>query len=121
MSAFSNLEVIPSQSLAPGLSARSTHGAQLTLTVLEFEPDTTLPEPAHPNEQLGLLIAGTLELEVASERRTLRPGGTWCIPAQAPHSAHAGPAGAVVVEGFAPPRSDWESLPTLPAAAGRWP
>lgn len=121
MSAFSNLDAIGPQQLAPGLSARSTHGAKLTLAVLEFEPDTTLPEHAHPNEQLGLLIAGSLELEVAHERRTLRPGGTWCIPADAPHSAHAGPGGAVVVESFAPPRSDWETLPALRTATSRWP
>lgn len=121
MSTLSNLDAIAPQQLAPGLNARSTHGAQLTLSLIEFEPDVALPEHAHPNEQVGMLIAGTLELHVDEESCSLRPGGTWCIPAETPHSAQAGPAGAVIVEGFAPPRSDWAALPTIPAGTTRWP
>jgi quercetin dioxygenase-like cupin family protein len=46
-------------------------------------------------------------LRVRDEERTLGPGGTWRIEAKAPHTAQAGPEGAVVIDVFSPPRDDW--------------
>lgn len=121
MSAFSHVSETPSQQIAEGLTARSTHGARLTLTLIELEPGTALAEHAHLSEQLGLLLAGTLDFQVAGEHRSLVVGSTWCIPANTPHSGHAGPEGAVLIEGFAPPRSEWDALPLNPPSTGRWP
>jgi hypothetical protein len=38
----------------------------------------------------------------------------WVIPGDAPHEVHAGSEGAFIVELFAPPRTEWSGLETLP-------
>jgi quercetin dioxygenase-like cupin family protein len=65
-------------------------------------------EHSHENEQLGIVLEGELTLRVSGEERTLGPNGTWRIAPNVAHSGHAGSRGAVVIDVFSPPRSDWD-------------
>ena len=58
---------------------------------------------------------------VGDEVRDLEPGGTWRIPPNVPHEVHTGPEGAVVIDVFAPVRSDWQALERLDAQPPLWP
>jgi quercetin dioxygenase-like cupin family protein len=58
---------------------------------------------------------------VGDERRVLGPGGTWRILGGVPHTAEAGPDGAVLIDVFSPIRSDWDALPLLDRADPVWP
>lgn len=107
MSAFTDLERAEPQRIWPGLIARSLHGREATLAQIELEPDADVPEHAHENEQIGVLVGGSLSFRIGDERRELRPGEGWVIPANVPHAVTAGPDGAVLFELFAPPRHDW--------------
>ena len=69
-----------------------------------------VPEHSHENEQLGIMISGSVEFRVADESRQLGPGDTWSIPANTPHEVHTGPEGAIMVDVFAPVREDWKPL-----------
>jgi len=121
MSAFVEIADVAPQRIWDGVVARALHGERVTLAVIELEPDCTLPEHSHSNEQVGVLVSGTLELRVGDETRELRPGTMWRIHADVPHEARTGPEGAVVVEVWSPPRSDWQELaPEEPRAPG-WP
>lgn len=80
-----------------------------------------MPSHEHDNEQLGLLIEGSLTFTIGTETRELGPGATWRIGSESPHSVRAGPGGAVIVEVFAPARDEWHALETRPPAPGRWP
>ena len=93
----------------------------MTLALLELEPNAEVPAHSHENEQLGVLITGTLAFDIGGEQGEVAPGGTWRILANVPHSVVAGPEGAVLVEVFSPPRHDWAELPTLEPGLGRWP
>jgi quercetin dioxygenase-like cupin family protein len=121
MSAFDELAAIPPQQLLDGYLVRGVHGRQATLSVVEIEPDAELPEHQHVNEQLGMVIAGSLHFRIGDEERDVGPGEIWAIPGNTPHSARGGPEGAVVVEVFAPSRSDWNALPRLEPQRPRWP
>ena len=99
-----------------GVLARRVHGDQLTLAVVELAPSSVVPEHRHPNEQCGLVIEGAVTFRIADEVRELGPGGTWRIPANVPHEVQTGPDGAVVIDAFAPPRTDWDNLPTVGTA-----
>ncbi|SEG65055.1 Cupin domain protein [Nonomuraea solani] len=99
--------------------ARVVQGDRLTLAVVELPPGGVVPEHHHANEQLGLCLTGTLTFRVGDETRDLGPGGTWCIRADVPHEVTAGPDGAVVVEAFSPPRTDWTE--TAPRETPHWP
>ena len=121
MTAFDDLTSIPPQQLLAGYLVRGVHGEQATLAVVEIEPDAELPEHQHVNEQLGIAIAGSLHFRIGDEEHHVGAGETWTIPSNTPHSARGGPEGAVVIEVFAPPRTDWKELPTLEPQRPRWP
>ena len=121
MTAFDDLASIPPQELAAGYLARAVHGERLTLAVVEVEAGAELPEHHHANEQFGLVLQGALILRVAGEERTVAPGGLWRIRAGTPHSATAGPHGAVVVDVFSPPRDDWSEIEAQPPRQPVWP
>ncbi len=107
MSAFSSLGEIAPLRIWPGLIARALNGAEATLAQIELEPIVDVPEHSHVNEQIGILLGGTMTFRIGDESRDLRPGDTWVIPAHVPHSVTSGPEGAMLIELFVPARDDW--------------
>ncbi|MGH2450567.1 MAG: cupin domain-containing protein [Candidatus Limnocylindria bacterium] len=120
MSAFDDIAAIVPQQIWEGVVGRSVHGARITMGVIELEPDGVVPEHSHENEQLGLVLRGSLVFSVRGESRALGPGGTWCIPANTPHAVETGPEGAVVIDVFSPVREDWTGLESVERPP-RWP
>jgi quercetin dioxygenase-like cupin family protein len=102
-----------------GVRARAVHGERITLSVVELYAGSVIPEHAHEQEQVGLLVSGSLSFRVGEELRELTPGAAWCIPSLVPHEVRTGPGGAVVVETFAPPRADWDALERDPPSRPR--
>ena len=120
-SPFADLESLSALRIWDGLVGRVVEGERMALAVIELDPGCVVAEHAHENEQLGVLAAGLLEFRIGDETRRIEPGGTWCIPADVPHSVQAGTEGAVAVEVFAPPRSDWAALERLEGIPPSWP
>ena len=121
MSAFERIERMAPLPVWQGIAARMVSGERLTLAVVELDPGAVVAEHSHENEQLGLLLHGSMAFRIGDEERELGPGDTWTIPANTPHEAVAGPEGAVVIDVFAPPRDDWAALEPLAARLPRWP
>ena len=121
MSAFADLSALPPQQIWDGVVGRTVHGERVTFSLVELDPDVTVPEHSHENEQLGVVLTGALTFTVGAETRELGPGQSWCITAHVPHSVVAGPDGAVLVEVFSPVRDDWRALVSLDAQPSRWP
>lgn len=121
MSAFQDLAAIPAQRLSPGYLARAVHGTRVTFAVVEIEPYAELPEHSHENEQLGIVLRGSVAFRVGSEERTVEAGGTWSIPSDTPHFVKGGPEGAIVLDIFAPTRDEWKHLDAIAAARPSWP
>lgn len=104
-----------------GIRARRVEGDQVTLAIVELDPNAEVPEHTHPSEQNGMVIRGQMRFRVGDEERLLGPGGTWRILGGVPHTATAGPDGAVVIDVFSPIRADWDAFPVLPLQVPRWP
>ncbi len=104
-----------------GVLARTIEGEKLSLAVVELDAGSVVREHRHENEQLGLVVSGSVTFRVGDETRELGPGGTWQIPPNIPHEVHVGPEGAVVIDAFAPARDDWQALERLPVQSPRWP
>jgi quercetin dioxygenase-like cupin family protein len=121
VSAFDNAGKIPPQQIWDGVVSRSVKGVELTLALIELEPNANVPEHSHSNEQVGFLIEGSMRFTVGGETAEIAPGGSWTILADVPHSVLAGPDGAVLVEAFSPPRHDWAAIPAAEPGPGRWP
>jgi quercetin dioxygenase-like cupin family protein len=103
------------------VKARPIVGEKASVAVVELGPGAIVPEHRHAHEQIGLCIEGSITFTIDGERRELGPGGTWRITSNVPHDAVAGPQGAVVVDIFSPPRTDWDALPTSAPRPPVWP
>jgi quercetin dioxygenase-like cupin family protein len=121
MSGLVDLEDIPPFDVwGEAVRARKVEGERLTMAVVELAPHAKVPEHRHDSEQIGIVIEGSVRFSVDDETRDLGPGGTWRIPSNHPHHVVAGPDGGVVIDVFAPTRSDW-TFPFLDPRPGVWP
>jgi len=121
MSAFANVGTLGPQDIWNGVSVRAVHGERITLGIVELEPNALVPEHSHENEQLGIVLQGSLTFRVGDELSELGRGGTWNIPADVPHEVTGGPEGAVVLDVFAPTRDDWSQFEPRAPREPRWP
>jgi quercetin dioxygenase-like cupin family protein len=121
MGAFDDIAKTDPLRIWEGILARTVDGERLTLAVVELDPASVVAEHHHENEQLGLVVSGSVTFRIGDEARELGPGGTWQIPANTPHEVRAGPEGAVVIDVFAPARDDWQALERLEPHEPRWP
>jgi quercetin dioxygenase-like cupin family protein len=115
MSAFGGIDRLEHLRIWDGVTAQAVEGERTTLAVIDLEPGSAVPEHSHENEQLGVLIRGSMRFRVGEETRELGPGDTWRIPGHVPHEVTAGSDGAVAVECFTPARDDWAGLERLEA------
>ena len=118
---FLDLEEVAPQRIWAGVYGRAIHGERMTLSVVELAPDAVIPEHSHENEQIGMVLTGSLIFRVGDDEREFGPGGTWCVSSQAPHEVRVGPEGAVVVEAFSPSRVDWQEIEHEQRQKPRWP
>ena len=79
-----------------GVVARAVDGERVGFAVVELEPSAVVPEHSHDNEQLGMVLSGSVSFRVGDE-------------------------GAVVIDVFAPVRADWQALDRLAAEPPLWP
>jgi quercetin dioxygenase-like cupin family protein len=107
MSIFTRLAEIPPQQIWDGVLARTVEGDRMSFAVVELSPGSVVHEHDHPNEQVGIVLRGSLTFTVGGETRTLAAGDTYNIPSGVRHHVVSGPEGAVVVDVFSPVRADW--------------
>jgi quercetin dioxygenase-like cupin family protein len=121
MSTFAKLAELGPLPIWNGVLGRAVQGANMTLAVVELEPNSVVPEHQHHNEQLGLVLQGTLVFTIGGQRRQLAAGDTYVIPGNVPHDVVTGPNGAVVIDAFAPVRSDWSRFEAKAPQKPTWP
>ena len=121
MSAFGDVGGSEPLQIWDGVAGWTVDGERVTLALIELDADSVVPEHAHENEQVGILLHGSLRFRIGGEERELGPGGTWRIPSQTPHDVRVGPDGASLVEVFAPSRADWAALESVAGRRPAWP
>jgi quercetin dioxygenase-like cupin family protein len=92
----------------PGVDIFTTHGDQLMLSLVEFQPHAVVQEHSHPHEQLGLLLEGELNFTIDGRPHHVLPGMMWRIPGGVKHMATAGGQGAKALDVFHPIREDYK-------------
>jgi quercetin dioxygenase-like cupin family protein len=102
---------------APGIRIQPVVGGSMMTCWIAMEPGAVVARHAHSNEQLGVLVEGTITLTAGGETRTLEPGDAYAVPPDVPHEGVAGPEGATLVETFVPARDDY--VRAWRAAAGQ--
>jgi quercetin dioxygenase-like cupin family protein len=101
--------------------ARAVNGERMTLAVVDLPPNVAVPEHHHENEQLGIVLRGSVTFTIGGESRDLATGDTYVIPSHVPHHVEAGPEGCSVADVFAPIRADWERLERADPFPPDWP
>jgi unsaturated pyranuronate lyase len=117
---FAEIGSIGPQRIWEGVTGRTVHGERVTLSLIELDAAAIVPEHSHENEQIGILLQGSMRFEIGGQTREVVPGGTWRILAHVPHSVEVGPDGAVIVEVFSPVRDDWQAIEVEAPRPGRW-
>jgi quercetin dioxygenase-like cupin family protein len=101
---------LPSLPVEPGIVVRPVLGQRLNLSFIYFEPRAVAPVHQHREEQLGTVLEGSLEFELAGETRLLRRGDVYVIPPDVPHGAVSSEEGCITLDVFSPPRAGLREL-----------
>jgi quercetin dioxygenase-like cupin family protein len=92
---------------APGVNVQPVIGENVMTCWIEIEPNAIIAEHQHSNEQLGVVIDGSVTITVGGETRTVEVGDAYVVASDQLHHAVAGPHGVTVVETFVPVREDY--------------
>jgi quercetin dioxygenase-like cupin family protein len=90
----------------PGVEMRVIHGEKMTVVFFRLEPGAGPSLHAHPHEQIGTVLKGSIELAVADEKRIVREGEAYHIPSNVLHGGKCGESPSEVIEFFSPARED---------------
>ncbi len=73
----------------PGWKGRFFNTTSMTFGYWEFAAGSSIHEHSHPNEEVWHVLAGELEITVASETRLVRPGSAAIVPTGFRHAVKA--------------------------------
>lgn len=89
---------LPSEEVFPGITRQVFQGARQTLVRYFYAPGSIFPIHAHPEEQITVIITGTILFEIAGNPQEMRAGEVAVIPGYVPHGARV--VGTEAVESF---------------------
>ena len=92
---------------AEGVEMRVIPGEKMTMVFFHLAPGAEIPEHAHPHEQMGTVLEGSIELVVAGESKTIHEGEAYHVLPNLPHSGKCGPSAAEIIEVFSPAREEY--------------
>jgi quercetin dioxygenase-like cupin family protein len=90
-----------------GVEMRVIPGEKMTMVFFRLAPGVEIPEHAHPHEQIGTVLQGTIDLVVAGEKRTIHQGEAYQVLPNLAHRGKCGPSPAEIIEVFSPAREDY--------------
>jgi len=110
VSAAGHLDDLRADEPHPGVGRRVLDGEHATLTHYRFAPRAEFPVHRHPQEQLTVVLAGTVTLTLDGAVRELHAGTWFTAAGDVPHGLRAGASGAEVVAVVAPARRRDEAV-----------
>jgi quercetin dioxygenase-like cupin family protein len=100
------LDEVDQRDVFPGHHAKIVHSDRMTVVHWRIDEGSSVPEHAHPHEQIVNVLAGRYELTVAGKPLMLEPGMVVVIPGDVRHSGRA-ITDAFLLDVFSPPREDY--------------
>ena len=93
--------------LTEGITAQIFPGEQAMISVVRVEPYAEGKIHSHVEEQWGYLVEGSIKRIQDGDIFEVSKGHFWRTPSNVPHGVIGGPNGAVILDIFSPPRSDY--------------
>ena len=103
---FFDIQSIDPKSPAEGVEMRIIAGEKMTFVFFNLAPGSVILEHSHPHEQIGTVLKGSVELNIADEKKVVTVGGAYHIPGDVIHSGKTQDEPSEVIEVFAPARED---------------
>jgi quercetin dioxygenase-like cupin family protein len=102
-----NIDAMPVHVL-PGLLRRTlAQSEKLMLCEFTFDTHVEVPIHTHPNEQVGYVAEGRVEMTIEGQKYELKKGDSYCAPSNVPHGAFTLEP-TIIVDTFYPPREDYK-------------
>jgi quercetin dioxygenase-like cupin family protein len=89
-----NFADAPEEEPFPGVRRRHFDAEGATVTEYRFEPGATFPNHRHAQEQITMVVDGTLSMTIEGEASELGPAGWSVVGPEIDHGITAGPEGA---------------------------
>jgi quercetin dioxygenase-like cupin family protein len=102
-----DLNDIEPREVVPGFYAKFVHSESMTVAYWTITADHTMPEHAHPHEQIFTVLEGTFQLTVGKETLVAKPGSVVVIPPDIQHSGRA-LTDCRVIDVFYPVRKEYQ-------------
>jgi quercetin dioxygenase-like cupin family protein len=90
----------------PGVELRAIHGEKMSMVFFKLEPGAAVPLHAHPHEQIGTVLKGSIEFIVGDEKRIVHEGEAYRVPSNVMHGGKCGESPSEIIEVFSPVRED---------------
>jgi len=94
--------------LAEGIETNIFVGEQVMISVVRIDPGASGAVHSHPEEQWGVVLEGSCTRMQGDEEVDCEVGDFWHTPGGVMHGIRAGESGAVVMDIFSPPRSEYK-------------
>ena len=108
---------VPADDPYPGVTRRIVDTAAATVNRYDFEPRATFPRHRHPQQQITLVLGGSVVLTVGDRTRHLAAGDYSVVPPEVEHSISAGDHGASFVAMIVPAREAAHAYTVVEAEA----
>lgn len=104
---YFNKDNMTRQELDDGIVRYIYTGVNIQIVEYHFPANREFPMHSHQvEEQMGMVVSGTMGFEVNGEIRNLGPGEYYHAPVNTEHRAWTGEMPVVLVDIFSPPRRD---------------
>jgi quercetin dioxygenase-like cupin family protein len=105
MTAAGRLDELPGDSPFPGVERHVLTTEKATVQEYRFGPGASFPQHRHPQEQITVVLEGSLTFTAGGEAQALEAGAWSVVAGGTAHGITAGPAGARFLAVLVPPRA----------------
>ena len=92
------------QAPVAGVQAWQLQSPRVTIALYQLEPGVQVPEHTHDGDEVGLVIAGSVEVQVSGQSTLVSEGQTFLIPQGTRHAARTTASACRLFECYAPHR-----------------
>jgi quercetin dioxygenase-like cupin family protein len=93
-----NWSAVETEEVIPGVHRQTVHATNQSVVRYLYAPGSVFPMHAHPEEQVTLVLRGTIVFQIGGSEHRLTAGGVIAIPSNVPHGARV--EGTETVESF---------------------
>jgi quercetin dioxygenase-like cupin family protein len=101
----------------PGVRRTSVRGKKATVALYEFEPGAQFPLHRHVQEQITIVVDGSIDVTAGDETMVLSTGEAFVTEPKEPHGITARETGARFIAVIAPARTSDDDLEVVDSAA----